>query len=644
MVIQPWAVATAGRRWQSCSSTATRARSYARVTHSLAFLTHCNLESRQHSKSFDTIANARRRIRGSRRALGASYSVARPSENDRDSVSSGPDPTQSWRIAKDQTELSRLLRAKEDTSSSSISGPTVSFSSEDDFLKHQNQVFDALADQFATGSNAATKLECVPTGTGHPTVHETTNATTLLAELVPVYRYLARAILHSALSATSNTTNTVPQSLRLLDLACGTGILWPFLLARANELHVALHIVGVDLSSRIVQAAKVTADALLTVDTANQSATHHSIQVVEADMTHYRPMGAAPENGSCNSCFDVVIANACWGNLWNSTAVLEQCAHYWLNTTTSHQGGILCIAHPLGAEFVNHLHRLDPSTVPHTLPPSRREWYSILLETALPYQLIDFVHPTATIASNDSVDAGTMVPFYLAVLRRVRARALPQVVCLRATVSTGFGRGGKKLGFPTANLASVPFIQEALQSMAPGVYFGWAVIEGSEIAPSLSPDSSLGDAENGRNVPQKAVVNIGYSPTFVGQENPVKIVEAHLIMDDADDADTSANTVFRPKLDPPDFYGEMMRLQLVGFLRPEMKFPSFPDLIAQIRQDVLEASIALEQEPYSLFQFDDFAQQSNMDPWIGSSGGDKDASWEARSILLPREKVISHAE
>jgi riboflavin kinase len=627
LVIQPWAVATAGRPWQSLSSAARRAPSYAHVTHSLAFLTHCNLESRHHRKSFDTIANARRRIRAS--------------ENDRDAVSSGPDPTQSWRIAKDQTELSRSLRAKEVTSSSII-GPTVSFSSEDDFLKHQSQVFDALADQFATGSNAATKLECV--STEHPTVHETTSATTLLPQLVPVYRYLARAILHSALSATSNTTNAVPQSLRLLDLACGTGILWPFLLARANELHVALHIVGVDLSTRMVQAAKVTADALLTVDTANQSATHHSIQVVEADMTHYRPMDAAPENGSSNSCFDVVIANACWGNIWNSTAVLEQCAHYWLTATTSHQGGILCIAHPLGAEFVNHLHRLDPLTVPHTLPPSRHEWYSILLETALPYQLIDLVHPTATIASNDSVDAGTMVPYYLAVLRRVRARALPQVVCLRATVSTGFGRGGKKLGFPTANLASVPIIQEALQSMAPGVYFGWTVIEGSEITPSLLPDSSLGDAENGRNVPQKAVVNIGYSPTFVGQENPVKIVEAHLIMDDADDADTSANTVRRPKMDPPDFYGEMMRLQLVGFLRPEMKFPSFPDLIAQIRQDVVEASIALEQEPYSLFQFDDFAQQSNMDPWIGSSGGDKDASWEARSILLPREKVISSAE
>jgi riboflavin kinase len=627
LVMLPWTATAAARPWQPISVGAKRAPSYARMP---SFLWHHNLRSRRHNhNSIQKHALTAKDFwsRESRRAKCASYFAVRPSGNDRNAAASGLD-SEPWRIAQDQSDLSRSLLPKDEESCS----PTASFHSEKDFLKHQSQVFDALADQFATGSTAATKLECIPNA---DSVDETTSATTLLHELVPVYRYLARAILHSALSeTTTNTTTALPQSLRLLDLACGTGILWPFLLARANELNVALHIVGVDLSSRMVQVAMVTADALLMVDTTRTSATttpHHSIHVVEADVTHFRPMDA-PENGSSNSYFDVVIANACWGNLWNSTAVLEQCADYWLTTTTTNEqkGGILCVAHPLGAHFVDHLHQLDPLTVPHTLPPSRREWYSILLETSLPYQLVDFLHPTANIASNDSVDAGTIVPFYMTVLRRVRARALPQVICLRATVSTGFGRGGKKLGFPTANLASVPIIQEALQSMAPGVYFGWGVIEGSEMAPS---DSSLGAVVNGRNVPQKAVVNIGYSPTFVGQENPVKIVEAHLIMDD--DA-----TVGRPKLDPPDFYGETMRLQLVGFLRPEMKFPSFPDLIAQIRQDVAEASMALEQEPYSLFQLDDFAQRSDFasDPWIGTSGGDKEASWQARSMALPPEK------
>ena len=53
----------------------------------------------------------------------------------------------------------------------------------------------------------------------------------------------------------------------------------------------------------------------------------------------------------------------------------------------------------------------------------------------------------------------------------------------------------------------------------------------------------------------KAVVNVGYSPTFVGAENPEKVVEAHLFKDF-----------------PQDFYDEEMRLMLTGFLRPEAKF------------------------------------------------------------------------
>lgn len=50
-----------------------------------------------------------------------------------------------------------------------------------------------------------------------------------------------------------------------------------------------------------------------------------------------------------------------------------------------------------------------------------------------------------------------------------------------------------------------------------GVYFGWASLERGE---------STTDADEG---PWKCVANVGYSPTFAGQENPEKIVEGHLI-------------------------------------------------------------------------------------------------------------------
>ena len=76
----------------------------------------------------------------------------------------------------------------------------------------------------------------------------------------------------------------------------------------------------------------------------------------------------------------------------------------------------------------------------------------------------------------------------------------------------------------------------------------------------------------------KAVVNVGYSPTFEGEENKEKIVEAHLIEGGFES----------------DFYGERMTLVLAGFQRPEKKFASFPALVQAINQDVQDAKEALE--------------------------------------------------
>ncbi|EEC48785.1 predicted protein, partial [Phaeodactylum tricornutum CCAP 1055/1] len=151
---------------------------------------------------------------------------------------------------------------------------------------------------------------------------------------------------------------------------------------------------------------------------------------------------------------------------------------------------------------------------------------------------------------------------------------------LRGKVDSGYGRGGKKLGFPTANLPSRLF-QNALQDVPAGVYFGWALLESDELA---AP---------GRNIAHKAVVNVGFSPTFEGQENAEKIVEAHLMAEEP----------------LTDFYNETMRLQLHGFLRPEIKFSSFPDLIKQINADVVDAKEALDVSPFVGFKSDLFFSQ-----------------------------------
>mmetsp|Transcript_21084 Transcript_21084/g.29768 ORF Transcript_21084/g.29768 Transcript_21084/m.29768 type:complete len:257 (-) Transcript_21084:41-811(-) len=186
---------------------------------------------------------------------------------------------------------------------------------------------------------------------------------------------------------------------------------------------------------------------------------------------------------------------------------------------------------------------------------------------------------------------------------------LQRIIRLRGAVDKGYGRGGKKLGFPTANLPASLF-QDALKDVPTGVYFGWAVVE-----------DETGTIE-GRNEEQRAVVNVGYSPTFEGEENKEKIVEAFLMMEEGEELD--------------DFYGENMRLALSGFLRPEQKFPSFPDLIEAINNDVVNAKAALMMQPFAGLRLDPFiiepCPNAEGEVWIGKDGGDAKASWEFQSM------------
>ena len=202
-----------------------------------------------------------------------------------------------------------------------------------------------------------------------------------------------------------------------------------------------------------------------------------------------------------------------------------------------------------------------------------------------------------------------------------RARLLPNVLRYRGSVDQGYGRGGKKLGVPTANLPSSLF-QNALEDVMTGVYFGWAALERGE------NDGNFGV--------YKAVVNVGYSPTFEGEENKEKIIEAHLIVEQDEEAtnadagdegieDSDGKTLIK------DFYGIPMRLQLIGFLREEKKFDSFPELIAQINADVEDAKVSLDCQPYKSYNTDPFFGKSPT-AWIGNGGGDEIASWECEHI------------
>ncbi|CAN0546968.1 unnamed protein product, partial [Ectocarpus sp. 12 AP-2014] len=150
-------------------------------------------------------------------------------------------------------------------------------------------------------------------------------------------------------------------------------------------------------------------------------------------------------------------------------------------------------------------------------------------------------------------------------------------------VSTGYGRGSKKLGVPTANLPESQFA-ENLRTLPTGVYFGWAALEGaaSEEGEEDEGDASGGGGDGGE-CPWKCIANVGYSPTFAGQENAEKIVEGHLIGYEGARVVASSSSVILP-LFCEDFYGRTMRMLLAGFQRREKKFASFPELVATINK------------------------------------------------------------
>jgi riboflavin kinase len=477
------------------------------------------------------------------------------------------------------------------------------FKTQVSFVRHQQRVFDEMANTFASG-------ELVPT------------------ELHPVYQQLAQKII---------ITESSSSLLRILDVACGTGALWPFLAQVASTNNVTLDITGIDLSPKMVEYASQRADQLFQ-DFLYTSKTKHAFFVVQTDVLEYQPISQQQQQPPPS--YDCIIINASFGNFWNPKQVLEHLIPMLKASYSSDDddddgdGGRMIISHPLGADFVRQLHEQDASVVPHTLP-TRDEWiYETLL--SLPLQLQEYVEEIDTMVNeNDDKDASShrhRCPMYCAILQRVRARTLSNVWRFRGSVATGYGRGGKQLGFPTANLpGGNPIFSSALETVTPGVYFGFAVIE----------QEAQANETMGRNVIHKAVVNVGYSPTFQGQENPEKIIEAHLLLSDDESA-------------IPDFYGATLRLQLLGFLRPEQKFPSFNDLIAQIRADAKEARTTLDREPYACFQSDPFLQSATTTSlfassslttttWSGLSNGNEIAGWETEDIRTALQKLRTNA-
>ncbi len=127
------------------------------------------------------------------------------------------------------------------------------------------------------------------------------------------------------------------------------------------------------------------------------------------------------------------------------------------------------------------------------------------------------------------------------------AAALGRPHRLEGIVVRGDARG-RKLGFPTANLA----VSAHAAVPADGVYAAWLVRRG--------------------HAPARAAVSIGTNPTFSGRE---RRVEAYVL--DFDE----------------DLYGERLGLDFVARLREQRRYDGIEALVDQIRADVDQARATL---------------------------------------------------
>lgn len=135
---------------------------------------------------------------------------------------------------------------------------------------------------------------------------------------------------------------------------------------------------------------------------------------------------------------------------------------------------------------------------------------------------------------------------------------------MKGPVIKGFGRGSKILGIPTANLPTESFSCQ-LADHTCGIYMGFAGL-GEEV--------------------YKMVMSVGWNPYF---NNDEKTVEPWLLHEF-----------------PEDFYGEELRLVVVGYIRPEADFVSLEALVARILEDGNISRRALENFPFKTFSNDPF--------------------------------------
>ncbi|KAJ2819906.1 riboflavin kinase [Coemansia erecta] len=144
----------------------------------------------------------------------------------------------------------------------------------------------------------------------------------------------------------------------------------------------------------------------------------------------------------------------------------------------------------------------------------------------------------------------------------------PYPIFVEGDVVKGFGRGGKQLGIPTANLPSSA-VDQTLENIPIGVYYGWAQIDQDVVRPM--------------------VMSLGWNPYF---KNEKRSGEVHIIHSFEE-----------------DFYGKPMKVAILAYIRPERDYESLDALVEDIQFDIRVAQESLKRSDYAAISSSSFFNQ-----------------------------------
>ncbi|XP_014650174.1 PREDICTED: riboflavin kinase [Ceratotherium simum simum] len=174
----------------------------------------------------------------------------------------------------------------------------------------------------------------------------------------------------------------------------------------------------------------------------------------------------------------------------------------------------------------------------------------------------------------------------------------------RGQVVRGFGRGSKQLGIPTANFPE-QVVDNLPADVSTGMYYGWPSVGSGDVHKMVVSMGWNPYYRNTKKVHESRASSTSctillqhvlypFVTSFLGQEPALTLLtpyQSSALPNPQRCCNVETHIIHTFK---EDFYGEILNVAIVGYLRPEKNFDSLEALISAIQGDIEEAKKRLD--------------------------------------------------